>query len=118
MNDRYGHDAGDEVLRQLALTMKHAARSDDLVCRLGGDEFLVICPRTPLKGALQLAEKIREEVAALTVSAGGGLWRGSISVGVATRLPGMASLDELIKAADNGVYLSKRGGKNRVSVGD
>lgn len=115
INDTHGHDAGDIVLRALAASLLHAVRTDDIVCRLGGDEFLIICPATPLAGAMRLAEAIRREVAALRVRAGGGEWQGSISVGVATRTAVMTGVDELMKAADQGVYLAKRNGRNCVA---
>jgi diguanylate cyclase (GGDEF)-like protein/hemerythrin-like metal-binding protein len=118
VNDSHGHDAGDLVLHALSKELRNAVRTDDLVCRLGGDEFLIICWDTPMDGALQLAEKIRLEVAALRVSAGTGEWRGSISVGVAVRTAGMKSMDDLLKAADLGVYAAKRRGRNRVAVAD
>ena len=118
INDTHGHDAGDGVLRALSKQLRNAVRNDDLVCRLGGDEFLIICTDTPMDGALQLAEKIRSEVAALRVSAGSGEWRGSISVGVAVRAAGMNSMEDLLKAADLGVYAAKRRGRNCVAVAD
>ncbi len=117
INDTYGHEAGDVVLQQLAMQLRHMVRTDDLVCRLGGDEFLVICPHTPLTGALQLAETMREKVAAMRVPvAGGGEWRGSISVGVAERRADMQGPDDLVRMADAGVYMSKRAGRNRVET--
>jgi hemerythrin len=115
INDTYGHDAGDSVLRALSTQLLHAVRTDDVVCRLGGDEFLVICAGTPLEGAMKLAEKIRDEVSQLSVSAGSGEWRGSISVGVAARSESMKGIEELMKAADEGVYLAKRNGRNCVA---
>lgn len=115
MNDNYGHDAGDEVLRQLARCLKNAVRNDDIVCRLGGDEFLILCEGTPLDGALVTAEKLRREVAALRVPAGAGVWNGSVSVGVAERDPAMSAFDELLKVADEAVYLAKRNGRNCVA---
>lgn len=115
INDAHGHDAGDLVLQALAARLRNAIRTDDIVCRLGGDEFLVICPRTPLDGALKLAETIRRDVAALRVRTGGGEWCGSISIGVATRNETMTGVDGLIKSADEGVYLAKRNGRNRVA---
>ena len=118
INDRYGHDAGDGVLRALSKQLRNAVRTDDVVCRLGGDEFLIICPRTPLDGALTLAETVRREVAALRVPAGAGEWRGSISVGVAGRTAPMTNLEDLIKAADMGVYAAKRNGRNCVATAD
>lgn len=116
VNDNYGHDAGDEVLRQLSRNLRYTARNDDIVCRLGGDEFLVICPRTPLEGAKQLAEKLCREVSTMRVRAGSGEWRGSISIGVAARKPEMSNFEALIKAADEGVYAAKKNGRSCVAV--
>ncbi|MEI7843905.1 MAG: diguanylate cyclase [Gallionellaceae bacterium] len=114
INDNFGHDAGDEVLKQLAKNLRHVVRTDDIVCRLGGDEFLVICPYTSLEGAMLVANKMREAVANLRVPVNGGEWVGSISVGVAARAPAMRNPEDLIKAADEGVYIAKRNGRNRV----
>jgi hemerythrin len=116
INDNFGHDAGDEVLRQLSRSLGYTVRNDDTVCRLGGDEFFVICPRTHLEGAAQLAEKIRAAVAALRVPAGSGEWCGSISIGVAERKAGMGNFEALIKVADENVYVAKKNGRNRVAT--
>jgi hemerythrin len=115
VNDKYGHDAGDEVLRQLSRQLRYAVRTDDIVCRLGGDEFLIICPATPLEGALQVAETMRQEVAGLRVPVEGGEWLGRISVGVAAKTAAMPNFEALIKAADNGLYQAKRNGRNCVA---
>lgn len=115
INDRFGHDAGDEVLRQLARCLRHAVRNDDIVCRLGGDEFLIICMGTPLDGALHIAEKTRQEVADLRVPAGAGLWTGSVSIGVAAREASHKGADHLLKSADESVYLAKARGRNCVA---
>ena len=117
VNDRHGHEAGDDVLRELARRLRHSVRTDDVVCRLGGDEFLVICPRTPLDGALQLGEKLRAAVAELRVPVGDGAWQGSISVGAAARTAEVPSVDALVKVADQAVYAAKRSGKNCVATG-
>lgn len=114
INDSYGHDAGDVVLQCLAKELQDSVRSDDIVCRLGGDEFLIICPNTNLEGALHLGEQTREKVASLKVEAGTGFWLGSVSIGVACTGPLMKSIDDLIKAADDAVYLAKRDGRNCV----
>ena len=116
VNDRHGHEAGDEVLRELARNLRYSVRTDDVVCRLGGDEFLVICPQTPRDGALQLGEKLRATIAALHVPVGDGFWDGSISVGVAVRTVGLASVEALVNVADQGVYLAKHAGRNRVAA--
>ena len=118
INDTQGHDAGDRVLQALSMQLRNAVRTDDLVCRLGGDEFLIICAATPMDGALQLAEKIRADVAALRVNAGAGEWRGSVSIGVAVRTAGMNSMEDLLKTADLGVYAAKRNGRNCVAMAD
>ena len=130
VNDLYGHDAGDRVLKELALTLRHAFRNDDMVCRLGGDEFLVICPKTALDGGLHIAEQTRQTVADLSVETGGEPWHGSISIGVAASAPAldagssgadssaermvMTSHEALIKQADRSVYAAKAAGKNCV----
>ena len=114
INDTQGHDAGDEVLRQLSRKLKESIRTDDVVCRLGGDEFIILCQNTPLDGAMLLAEKIRQEVSNLQVSVGNGKWIGSISIGVGSRQDNMKVLEDLIKVADNGVYIAKKNGRNFV----
>jgi diguanylate cyclase (GGDEF)-like protein len=116
INDTSGHDAGDKVLRKLSRTLKYSIRTDDMVCRLGGDEFFIICPNTPLDGALRVAEQMLKTVSTLRVPVEKGEWVGSISVGVAVRQSNMSSPEDLIKAADQGVYAAKRNGRNCVSV--
>jgi hemerythrin len=117
INDSFGHDAGDLVLTRLASELADAVRTDDLVCRLGGDEFFILCPETDLEGALQLAEQIHQQVKQMNVEVPGGSWYGSISVGVAARNEQTSNQEELIKIADNGVLLAKEQGKNCVRVG-
>jgi diguanylate cyclase (GGDEF)-like protein/hemerythrin-like metal-binding protein len=117
VNDTYGHDSGDEILRQLARELRNSVRNDDIVCRLGGDEFLVICPGTSLEGALHLAEEVRANVADLHVQRGKkGIWHGSVSVGVACRSQDQENIDQLLKAADDAVYLAKSAGRNCVKT--
>ncbi len=119
INDRYGHDAGDEVLRQLATALRDAVRSNDVVCRLGGDEFLIICPGTSLEGTLQAAETTRQAIAKLNVPLdGGGQWLGSISVGVALKTGNMKNAEALLKGADDGLYIAKRNGRNCVGFSE
>jgi len=114
VNDTHGHDAGDRVLFELAQTLSHTVRTDDIACRLGGDEFFIICPNTDIKGGLHIAETIRKTVSELRVPTGDSVWHGSISIGVAEKTLKMKSHGELIKAADEGVYAAKRNGKNCV----
>jgi hemerythrin len=117
INDNYGHDAGDRVLIELATELAHSVRTDDLVSRLGGDEFLILCPDTDLKGALQLAQQIHSCVAMMEVMVPGGSWSGSISLGVAVKDQQDQHPEDLIKRADNGVILAKNNGKNRIEIG-
>jgi len=114
INDTYGHDAGDVVLQRLAQELQHSVRSDDIVCRLGGDEFLIICPNTNLEGALRLGEQTRASVAALKITAGDGCWFGSVSIGIASTNSEIKDIDGLIKAADMAVYIAKKDGRNCV----
>lgn len=116
VNDTYGHDMGDEVLRVLSRVFINTARNDDIVCRLGGDEFLIICQNTNLDGAMVLAKEIHKKVNELKIPTGSDFWHGSVSIGVATKTDDMSSCEELIKAADNGVYAAKKAGKNRIRI--
>jgi len=114
VNDVHGHGAGDEVLRHIARALKGAVRNDDTVCRLGGDEYLVISRHTTPEGAQRLAEKLVQAVRELRVPLGqGAVWPGSVSVGVALRQPEMPQVDSLLRAADQALYEAKRAGRNR-----
>ncbi len=108
VNDTYGHNAGDEVLQTVAKTLLHAFRNDDIVCRLGGDEFLVICPDTDLQGGMYIADQACKKVSELNLHT----WCASISIGVASKSSDMDDYNALIKKADEGVYLSKKDSKN------
>lgn len=116
VNDSYGHDVGDAVLQAIAHRLRESVRSDDVVCRMGGDEFLIVCPATPLDGAAKAAEHVRYEVSGMRVPVGDGHWPASISVGVAVARPAMASHEALLKAADRALYEAKRRGGNCVGV--
>lgn len=116
VNDTCGHDAGDNVLVELAKTLSNSFRTDDVVSRLGGDEFLVICPHTHKAGAMQIAQSTLETVSDLTVATGGEPWKGSISLGVALRDETMDHFEALIKAADKAVYAAKQAGKKCVRL--
>ncbi|WP_113640323.1 sensor domain-containing diguanylate cyclase [Escherichia albertii] len=110
INDLYGHQKGDEVLCTLAHTLKNCARKSDLVFRWGGEEFVLLLPRTPLDTALSLAEAIRLSVAKVSIS---GLPRFTVSIGVAHH-EGNESIDELFKRVDDALYRAKNDGRNRV----
>jgi len=116
VNDTYGHDSGDVVLRQVASVLRKEARAEDVICRLGGEEFLVIAPDTTLAAGLNLGERLRGAVAKARASNGSISHNTTVSIGVAQREAGMRRVDELIKAADNALYNAKRAGRNRVSL--
>lgn len=97
LNDDYGYEAGDSLIKEIAKELKNFARINDIVCRMGGDEFLIICSRTDSKSAINLADIIHKRIIALNVKIGEDFWNGSISVGVATKIENMKNLDELIK---------------------
>jgi diguanylate cyclase (GGDEF)-like protein len=118
VNDTYGHDVGDQVLIATARAVHKVLRTSDTCTRMGGEEFLVICPGTPLDGALQLAERIRLAVESnQVVSAAFTQGKVTISLGVScTTMSGVDSIDWLLKFADEGVYFAKRTGRNRVAL--
>jgi two-component system cell cycle response regulator len=112
LNDRYGHQAGDEVLRALATRLRERLREEDIVARFGGEEFLVILPDTDATGATAVAEDLRDHVAGsrfsigrlaieTTVSAGWATWQGE-------------DLERFVARADRGLYAAKEAGRNCV----
>lgn len=115
VNDRFGHATGDALLRALASRLQNAVRTSDFVCRLGGDEFLVICPRSPLDGAALVAEKILAECAPFYTEDGIECWDGSISIGLAEADESMVRPEDLLHAADEALYVAKRGGGAQLS---
>ena len=114
INDTHGHDVGDIALRHSAEALRLAVRAQDLVCRTGGDEFLVLCPDTDLAAARVVAERLRVAVQAQPVETGGPRLFLTASVGVCLRTPDMESVEGLMKGADDALYLAKARGRNRV----
>jgi diguanylate cyclase (GGDEF)-like protein len=110
INDKHGHLMGDQVLRQFARSIKRNVRETDLVGRWGGEEFMVICANTSLIGAETLAEMLRATIERSTYPEH---IHVTSSFGVAEYAPG-ESLDELIKRADDCLYLAKDSGRNCV----
>ena len=114
VNDAHGHDAGDVVLKRVAAALRESVRTEDVICRVGGDEFLIICPDSDLASALIVAERVRVAVSRMEIVAGNATIHSSLSIGVAQRDGSMAELDALIKRADEGAYMAKARGRNRV----
>ena len=116
INDHYGHHVGDAVLGSVAETLRGAVRKDDLVCRLGGEEFAVVCPDADEAVALRLAERVRAAIAAKRMLHGPryeGL-RCTVTVGVSECFDDGPSLDRAMQQADAALYRGKRNGRNRV----
>jgi len=117
VNDRFGHPAGDEVLRSFAHTLAGAVREGDIAGRWGGEEFALILVGVGVAGGLELAERARRLICARPVlTVRGGPITVAASFGVAA-CTGGADIDELIAAADSALYAAKRAGRNRVVGG-
>lgn len=118
INDRFGHQAGDEVIVKISAVCRDHKRKSDLLSRFGGDEFLMLLPETTLENARQAAERLREQVVALDLSAGALPFNATVSVGVAEADPRMDTIFDLINLADQALYAAKRAGRNRVHAPD
>lgn len=119
VNDSFGHPAGDRVLCHLADVLQRTSRSSDVVCRLGGDEFLVILPDTGDSGAATFAEKLRAAVSATALSLGEQLVTITVSTGIAVAASGMWTVETaptLLGRADDRLYAAKAEGRNRVAT--
>jgi diguanylate cyclase (GGDEF)-like protein len=115
VNDDYGHQAGDSVLREFAQLLKGEAREIDRVGRYGGEEFLLILPGTVLDAAVTFAERLREKVERHTFSYEGGTLCRTMSCGVASSPhPKVKDEEALLRSADNALYVAKETGRNRV----
>jgi two-component system cell cycle response regulator len=117
VNVTYGHDAGDEVIREFARRLSLNVRAIDMPCRFGGEEFVVLMPGTDQPDALHIAERVRSQVADIPfVLTDGRSLDVTVSVGVATSRGLGDSPEGLLKRADEGVYEAKQSGRNRVIV--
>jgi two-component system cell cycle response regulator len=116
INDAYGHVSGDTVLRALAHGVENLLRPEQLLARVGGEEFVVLCPETPRDGAGVLAERLRVACETLDVASRGCRITVTCSFGVAELEPTMRSSEELYGAADHALYMAKSAGRNRVVV--
>lgn len=114
INDRYGHQAGDEVLKCLAEVAQKTIRSDDYFARYGGEEFCILLPSTIEKEAWILADRLRQAYAAMAIEFDGEVLRSTISIGVSDSIQSGVELTTLIAAADQAMYRAKQQGRNRV----
>ena len=114
VNDTLGHEAGDRVLKLVARTLAGALRKADIIGRMGGDEFMLILPQTPLEGAIEISERVRRSVEDIkyppdiTISP-------TLSLGIAA-YQGIADPNEMLKRADIALYDAKKAGRNRTSA--
>lgn len=116
INDTYGHPGGDEVLRKIALMLSERSRATDVVCRYGGEEFLLLLPNMPQAAARELAEQYRTTLEATPILFGEFSIRATSSIGIATYPDHGKSAEELIGCADQAMYRAKVNGRNRTVV--
>ncbi len=114
VNDSYGHEAGNRLLRQLANTIRAELRNADVPARYGGDEFIVFMPETPVNGALVVAERIRESIAAVPLEIDGKRIGCTVSIGVAGFPQDGITLEAISLRADRALYQAKQAGRNRM----
>jgi len=115
INDRYGHDVGDEILTLLASLLTETVREGDMVARLGGEEFCLVLPDTDIDQIFHIAEKLREAIELHPFETTAGKVAVTSSFGIAQRRPEETNA-EWLKRADQALYQSKAGGRNRVTM--
>ena len=116
VNDNHGHDVGDRVLQELAARMKRHLRNVDMVCRVGGEEFVAVLPETDMAVAERVAERIRKAVCGKPFNSGSALGplNITISIGISTFAGPQDRMESMLKRADQALYRAKREGRNRV----
>ncbi len=114
INDQFGHKVGDDALKRVAEVMNLSVRKQDMACRYGGEEFLVICPDTPAEQVYRLAERLRAAVVGIAMpDAYARSCKLTISIGVASKEPGIKNTEMLLQLADKRLYEAKNSGRNR-----
>jgi two-component system cell cycle response regulator len=116
VNDGYGHDAGDDVLREFALRIRKSIRNIDLACRYGGEEFVIVMPETDMGVATMVAERLRRRIASepFPIQEGSRSLEVTISIGIAALNAPGDNAAAMLKRADQALYRAKRDGRNRV----
>jgi diguanylate cyclase (GGDEF)-like protein len=119
VNDRYGHQAGDQVLARFGRLLKESFRGTDLLARYGGEEFAVLLPKTPVLKAAEVAQRLLTRLGDTTFEFEGQEHRVTASIGVAAMTKGdRLNVHGLVERADQALYKAKRGGKNRLVSAD
>jgi diguanylate cyclase (GGDEF)-like protein len=115
VNDSYGHNAGDDVLKAVATAIKNQLRNVDMVFRFGGEEFLILLSNTTREAAAMVGERLRAAAQAQDYQADGNAVELTVSLGCSTLLPG-ESAESLLRRADSALYVAKREGRNRLTM--
>ncbi len=116
INDTYGHDAGDEVLRHLARIIQANIRRGDVAGRVGGEEYAMLLLETSLKGAEQACRRLLEDVARSVTAVGGNSIHATVSIGITEAGDRTDTVSSVLKRADVGLYAAKRAGRNRIET--
>ena len=118
INDTYGHQAGDEVICHVADLLRSTERRGDLIGRIGGEEFVVICLETDSEGVMHLAERLRAgvESQAIKVAGSGHLQRCTVTIGMSPCFHGTHGLEDALRQADSALYRGKAAGRNRIEL--
>jgi len=114
VNDCYGHLAGDALLVMFVNALKHELRAADITGRYGGDEFIVVFPETPMNGAVESLERVRQRLASMLAKTE---WKSvgvTCSAGVAERTDKCATASDLVREADNALLAAKQAGRDRI----
>jgi len=116
-NDKFGHDIGDQIILHLAQTFKTYFRVNDVICRFGGEEFIVLLPKTTEEMAKNIAERIRQLISEDEFNISDGrIVKYTLSIGVATFRMSDDDLDQIVKRADKALYEAKHEGRNRIVI--
>jgi diguanylate cyclase (GGDEF)-like protein len=115
INDTYGHDIGDAALKALTKVCINTLRDCDILARIGGEEFAIICPGCDLAGGIAMAERLRKNIEANSIDTDKGAIAYTISSGVTDRRPEDEGIESMLNRADVGLYRAKESGRNRVA---
>lgn len=114
INDTYGHDVGDQAIKNTALVIKEGIRQSDNLFRIGGEEFIVLLPETKLETALKLAERLRKSISEIAINSSSTEANFTASIGVSEFSPVDIDMAETLKRADDALYIAKSSGRNRI----